>query len=77
MSDTIQTLRVFSLKTYCDRAGHRHAMHSLYTMAKSEVMSKHPQTGKNLIKMGVLMREEDYDPGVDPKVMRDEDSLEE
>jgi len=52
-------------------------MHSLYTMAKSEVMSKHPLTGKNLIKMGVLMREEDYDPSNDPKVMRDEDSLEE
>ena len=70
-----EVMRVFGIHTYCDAAGQRHARHSMYTLPKKEVMNKHPTTGKSLVKMGVVKRAEDYDPDVDPPVLRDEDSL--
>jgi glycerol-3-phosphate dehydrogenase len=77
MTDTDKTMRVFGLRTYCDLAGQRHAKSTLYTLTRAEVMRKHPETKKSLIKMGVVVREEDYDPETHPPVLNDEDAVSE
>ena len=70
-----KSMRVFLMRTYCDENNKRHAMHTMCTLPEKEVMGKHPSTGKNLLKMGVAKREEDYDPDTDPKIQKDEDEI--
>lgn len=67
-------MRVFLLKTYCDANGKRHAKNTFCSLPEKEIMGKHPSSGKNLIKMQVVKREDDYDEDTDPKVLGDEDN---
>ncbi len=68
-------MRVFGLRTYCDLSSQRHAMHTMYSLPRKEVMGKHKTLKKNLIVAGIVMREEDYDADTDPKILNDEDSV--